>query len=129
MGDQINNAVRLEEKGYGEQMSLLNVNADELKAKLDRLINDQALRAKWKKASERIQRENRLGQVADYIAEFVRTHWAVEFTLSDLKVTCWLIISDYVDYDDKNSFFDYLNVRFHLSENKKEENIAVSFQY
>lgn len=74
MGDQINNAVRLEEKGYGEQMSLLNVNADELKAKLDRLINDQALRAKWKKASERIQRENRLGQVADYIAEFVRTH-------------------------------------------------------
>lgn len=72
MGDQINNAVRLEETGYGERMSLLDVNAKELKVKLGRLINDQALRAKWKKASERIQRENRIGQVADYIAEFVR---------------------------------------------------------
>ena len=72
MGDQINNAVRLEEKGYGETMSLLDVNANELKAKLDRLINNQELRAKWKKASERIQKENRIGQVVDRIAEYVK---------------------------------------------------------
>lgn len=72
MGDQISNSIRLEETGYGERMSLLDVNRKELKTKLDRLINDQALRQKWKKASERIQRENRIGQVAEGIAEFVK---------------------------------------------------------
>ena len=72
MGDQISNSIRLEETGYGERMNLLDVNRKELKTKLDRLINDQALRQKWKKASERIQRENRIGQVAEGIAEFVK---------------------------------------------------------
>ena len=68
MGDQINNSVRIEESGYGCRMSLTNVNEKELREKLAKLINDQELRQKWKKASERIQRENRIGRVVDHIA-------------------------------------------------------------
>ena len=71
MGDQISNSIRVEETGYGHRMSLLDVNEQELRQKLDQLINNPGLRTKWKKASERIQRENRIGQVVDHIATVV----------------------------------------------------------
>ena len=72
MGDQICNAARLEETGYGFAMSLPDVNEKELRTKLDKLINDQELRAKWKNASQRIQSEDRIGKVVDYVANFVK---------------------------------------------------------
>lgn len=71
MGDQFNNATRIEETGFGFKMDLYNVTEKELATKLDRLLNDQELRAKWKRASERIQKENRINSVSNRIAEYV----------------------------------------------------------
>ena len=70
-GDQINNATRIAESGYGFKMSLSNFTREEFAEKLDKLLNDQELRGKWKSASERIRRENRIDAVCEQIAKYV----------------------------------------------------------
>ena len=71
MGDQFNNATRIEETGFGFKMDLSNFTREELATKLDKLVNDQELRAKWKNASERIRRVNRIDTVCEQIADYV----------------------------------------------------------
>ena len=71
IGDQPNNATRIEETGYGFKLDLLNFTQEELADRLDKLLNDQALRRKWNEASKRIQKENRLLKVAEQVVRFV----------------------------------------------------------
>lgn len=71
LGDQIANAKRVEETGYGYKIDLMNVEQNELAEKLNKLTNDKALYQKWKDASRRIQQENRIGEVAERIVEYI----------------------------------------------------------
>ena len=52
-------------------MDLMNFSQEELAEKLDKLLNDEALRKRWKEASKRIQSENKLLQVVQRIVEYV----------------------------------------------------------
>ena len=71
LGDQMNSATRIEETGYGFKLDLLNFTQEELADRLDKLLNDQALRRKWSEASKRIQKENRLLKVAEQVVRYV----------------------------------------------------------
>ena len=71
LSDQINNAVRLEETGYGYHLDPLNFTEQELADRLSKILNNEELRLKWKTASERIRRENRMGPVVDRIVDYV----------------------------------------------------------
>lgn len=42
--------------------------------KLNKILNDDELRLKWKKASERIQKENKIVKVVEKIHDFVYKH-------------------------------------------------------
>ena len=52
-------------------MDILDFNEQELESKLDKLLNDEKLDLKWKKASERIQRENSICKVVEHIANYL----------------------------------------------------------
>uniref|UniRef100_A0AAN0LM54 UDP-glycosyltransferase n=1 Tax=Polyphagotarsonemus latus TaxID=1204166 RepID=A0AAN0LM54_9ACAR len=60
MGDQINNAKRIEETGFGYQMDLMNYTVEELKDKIEKIFSDESLIKKIKKVGERIRKENSL---------------------------------------------------------------------
>lgn len=49
----------------------MNYTEQELSDKISKILNDEELKLKWKKASERIQRENRMNLVVDKIVDFV----------------------------------------------------------
>lgn len=70
--DQINNATRIEETGFGYKLDTLNFTEQELADKLRRLLNDEKLRKRWTEASRRIQSENRIVKVVDRIADYVQ---------------------------------------------------------
>lgn len=72
IGDQINNGMRLEETNYGFQLDLIACTEEELADRLQKLVGDEALRKKWKAASERIQEEQRIVTVANQLADYVR---------------------------------------------------------
>ena len=61
----------MEETGYGYSMDPVNFTEEELTDKLSKILNNEELRIKWKKASERIQRENRMSPVVDRIVDYV----------------------------------------------------------
>ena len=61
----------MEETSYGYSMDILDFNEQELESKLDKLLNDEKLDLKWKKASERIQRENSICKVVEHIANYL----------------------------------------------------------
>ena len=52
-------------------MDALNFTEEELTDKLSKILNNEELRMKWKKASERIQRENRMSPVVDRIVDYM----------------------------------------------------------
>uniref|UniRef100_A0AAN0LJ20 UDP-glycosyltransferase n=1 Tax=Polyphagotarsonemus latus TaxID=1204166 RepID=A0AAN0LJ20_9ACAR len=60
IGDQINNAKRIEETGFGFQMDLMNYTKEELKEKIIRILSEKNISKKMKQASERIKNENNL---------------------------------------------------------------------
>ena len=72
LGDQIANAKRVAETGYGYSIDLMNFGQEELAEKLEKLLNDKALRKKWTEASRRIQSENRIGQVAQRVFDYIQ---------------------------------------------------------
>ena len=70
--DQINNGKRIEELNYGYQIKdILNYEEQELIDKLTKLINDEELKLKWKRASERIQQEDRISKIVQKIVDYV----------------------------------------------------------
>ena len=72
MNDQINNGTRLEETGYGYQINnALDYTDEELVDTLNKLMADEELKARMKKASERIQQEDRISKVVDKIIDYV----------------------------------------------------------
>lgn len=71
--DQINNAKRVEELKFGYQLDLVNYTRDELEDRLNKVLNDQEMRRRLKEASQRIQKENKIHAVADYVMEFLET--------------------------------------------------------
>lgn len=71
VGDQIANAKRVTETGYGYSIDLRNLGETELAEKLEKLLNDEGLRRKWTEASRRIQSENRIGQIAQRVFEYI----------------------------------------------------------
>ena len=73
LGDQINNGIRLEETQFGFNLDLLTCTEQELADRLQKLVGDNVLRSKWKKASERIQKEERIVTVVNQLADYVRT--------------------------------------------------------
>uniref|UniRef100_A0AAN0LVX7 UDP-glycosyltransferase n=1 Tax=Polyphagotarsonemus latus TaxID=1204166 RepID=A0AAN0LVX7_9ACAR len=71
MGDQINNAKRIEETGFGYQLNLMNYTEKDLKEKIESLLNDDALRTKYKNISQRIKSENSLDLAASKLMNFI----------------------------------------------------------
>uniref|UniRef100_A0AAN0N6H0 UDP-glycosyltransferase n=1 Tax=Polyphagotarsonemus latus TaxID=1204166 RepID=A0AAN0N6H0_9ACAR len=60
MADQVNNAKRIEETGFGFQMNLLSYTDEELKDKIEKVLNNDTLIEKTKKVGQRIRKENSL---------------------------------------------------------------------
>uniref|UniRef100_A0AAN0N794 UDP-glycosyltransferase n=1 Tax=Polyphagotarsonemus latus TaxID=1204166 RepID=A0AAN0N794_9ACAR len=60
MCDQVNNAKRIEETGFGFQLNLMSYTQKELKEKIEKVLTDDALIQKTKKVGERIRKENSL---------------------------------------------------------------------
>ena len=69
----MNNAARVEELKFGYRLDLLNYTKDELEDRLNKVLNDQDMRDRLKKASQRIQKENKIHAAADYVAQFLET--------------------------------------------------------
>lgn len=69
--DQINNGVRIEETGWGYQLDILHFTEEQLRDRLERIVNDQELRLRYKKASEKIRADDKITKVADRIAGYV----------------------------------------------------------
>ena len=72
LADQISNGVRLEETQFGFRLDVLTCTEQELADCLAKLIGDDSLRLKWKRAAERIQKEQRIVTVVDQLADYVR---------------------------------------------------------
>jgi len=71
VGDQMANAKRVEETGYGFAIDIIGFTQEELAEKLHKLVSDQALRKRWKEASMRIQKENRTVAIAERVVEYI----------------------------------------------------------
>lgn len=72
LGDQISNAARLEETKFGFRLDLMKCTEQELADCLAKLTGDAELRLKWKKASERIQKEQRIVGAVNELADYIR---------------------------------------------------------
>lgn len=68
---QINNASRIEETGFGFRMNIMDFTSDELAGKLEKLLTDKQLRKKWSDASLRVQKDNRILEVARRLCDYV----------------------------------------------------------
>lgn len=68
---QINNAVRLEETGFGYRLDPMSFTGEQLIEKVTKALNDENLKRKMKQASERIRKANRIEQVADQVMEYI----------------------------------------------------------
>uniref|UniRef100_A0AAN0LIZ6 UDP-glycosyltransferase n=1 Tax=Polyphagotarsonemus latus TaxID=1204166 RepID=A0AAN0LIZ6_9ACAR len=60
MGDQINNAKRIEETGFGSHISLMFYTENELKNKIKKILSNKALIEKTKKVGKRMRNDNSL---------------------------------------------------------------------
>jgi UDP:flavonoid glycosyltransferase YjiC (YdhE family) len=69
--DQICNGKRVEETGYGFNLPIYEYTDDQLKDCVEKLLNDENLRKKWKLASERIQREQNHNQAIEFIYNYI----------------------------------------------------------
>uniref|UniRef100_A0AAN0LH68 UDP-glycosyltransferase n=1 Tax=Polyphagotarsonemus latus TaxID=1204166 RepID=A0AAN0LH68_9ACAR len=72
MGDQLNNAKRIEETGYGYRMDLMNYTQEELKEKIEKLLLDETLIEKTKKVGERIRKEKSLDKAVKIFYESIK---------------------------------------------------------
>lgn len=70
--DQLNNAVRLEECGYGYKVDVFDFKPDELRNGILKVLNDRELKEKMTKASRRIQNNNGLGIACDAMVQIIK---------------------------------------------------------
>lgn len=68
---QINNAVRMEETGYGYRLDLMSYTDEQLVETVSKALANEELRSKMKKASERIRKKPKMQMVADRVVEYV----------------------------------------------------------
>ena len=67
MGDQYDNAQRVQEKNFGLRMDAYACTQEELLNAVDKLVNDESLKERMKRISERIQSSRSLEKAADVI--------------------------------------------------------------
>nr|XP_027206016.1 UDP-glucuronosyltransferase 1-6-like [Dermatophagoides pteronyssinus] len=67
--DQFDNAQRITEKGYGYRLDTYGFTDEELIETVDRILNDQQMKEKCKKAGERIQNSNSKEKACEKIEE------------------------------------------------------------
>uniref|UniRef100_A0AAN0LHV3 UDP-glycosyltransferase n=1 Tax=Polyphagotarsonemus latus TaxID=1204166 RepID=A0AAN0LHV3_9ACAR len=72
IGDQLNNAKRIEETGFGYRMDLMNYTQEELKYKINKILSDESLIEKNKKAGERIRNEKSLEKAVKIFYESIK---------------------------------------------------------
>uniref|UniRef100_A0AAN0N800 UDP-glycosyltransferase n=1 Tax=Polyphagotarsonemus latus TaxID=1204166 RepID=A0AAN0N800_9ACAR len=72
VSDQINNAKRIEETGFGYRVDLMNFTQEELKYKIHKVLTDETLNKKVQKVSQRIKNENKLVKVVDEIFNYIQ---------------------------------------------------------
>lgn len=61
----------MEEKEFGYQIDITNLNEADLSKKLDKILNDKELLKKWKNASEEIQKDNKIFKVCEKIMYYL----------------------------------------------------------
>jgi MGT family glycosyltransferase len=74
--DQYDNAQRVDETGYGVRLNTYTFTEDEMHVALDRLLSDEALQAKLKESSGRIQAANGVSLAAELIERVAADHRA-----------------------------------------------------
>ena len=64
--------MRLEETGFGFHLDIMKFTEEQLAGRLDKILNDQEIKLKLKKASEKIQKEDKITKVVNQIADYIR---------------------------------------------------------
>lgn len=72
-GDQICNAKRVEESGYGFRVDLRNYTEELLASTLQRALNDEEVKHKLKAASQRIQRDDEFSLIGAKIMNYLNS--------------------------------------------------------
>lgn len=72
---QLDNAQRVDETGFGVRLSAWTFTEEQLLAAINRLLNDQELKSRLNKASNRIWEENRLDKASELIDNLGRDKW------------------------------------------------------
>lgn len=70
--DQLNNAVRLEECGYGYKVDVFDFKPDELRNGILKVLNDHELKEKMAKASKRIQNDNGVSRACNAMVQLIK---------------------------------------------------------
>ena len=70
--DQLNNATRLEELGYGYKVDIFDFDAEKLKQGILKVLNDKELKDKMIRASKRIQKNNGIEIACDKLIEMIQ---------------------------------------------------------
>ena len=71
-GDQMDNAIRVQEKGFGLRMDPQNCSKDELLTGIESLLSDKDLNDKLQNISRRIQSENSIAKLPELIEQRLR---------------------------------------------------------
>ena len=72
---QLDNAQRIQETGYGIRLNAWSFTEEQLLGAIDKLMNDQDLKTRLNKASNRIWEENRLDKAAELIENLGHDKW------------------------------------------------------
>lgn len=72
-GDQICNAKRVEESGYGFRVDLRNYTEELLASTLQRALNDDEVKHRLKAASQRIQRDDEFSLIGAKIMNYLNS--------------------------------------------------------
>jgi UDP:flavonoid glycosyltransferase YjiC (YdhE family) len=70
--DQFDNAQRIYEKGFGIRLDTYNFTEEELLTAIEKLLNDENLKTKLSKISNRIQNSESFIKAAELIEELVK---------------------------------------------------------
>ena len=70
--DQLNNAVRLEERAYGYKVDVFDFKPDELRNGILKVLNDRELKEKMTRASRRMQNNNGLEIACDRLVQMLK---------------------------------------------------------
>jgi len=71
MGDQYDNAQRVFEKNFGLRMDPYSCTQEELLNAVDKLLNDESLKERMRRVSERIQNSRSNEKAADLIEKII----------------------------------------------------------